>query len=144
MSSKRFPFTKRSLDSIPAHDPKSPSRESEYSDAECIGLKLRVSKELYLPHAIQHKKTWKEDPYKLDRQIIPAFGDFRISSITARDISTFLTQQKKRSASGAGGRWFESSHPDQCLHENDLPGIALSFCAPGRGFFPEPLRGVSL
>ena len=32
--------------------------------------------------------------------------------------------------SGAGGRWFESSHPDQCLHESDLPGVALSFCSP--------------
>ena len=41
---RRFPFTKRSIDSIPAHDPESPSREAEYSDAECIGLKLRVSK----------------------------------------------------------------------------------------------------
>ncbi len=42
--SKRFPFTKRSIDSLPSHDPDSPSREAEYSDAECIGLKLRVSK----------------------------------------------------------------------------------------------------
>jgi integrase len=163
--SKRFPFTKRNIDTIPSHDPDSPSREAEYSDAECIGLKLRVSKngrrffqhryrflgrkkcmalgeyphvsvqdahsrvsehkamlardidpseqreqktndwtfkkfskELYMPHAIQHKKTWKEDQYKLDRQIIPAFGDFRISSITTRDISTFLTQQKVRTS----------------------------------------------
>lgn len=42
--SKRFPFTKRSIDAIPPHDPGSPSREAEYSDSECIGLKLRVSK----------------------------------------------------------------------------------------------------
>ncbi|MBE0575240.1 MAG: tyrosine-type recombinase/integrase [Desulfuromonadales bacterium] len=163
--SKRFPFTKRSIEAIPSHDPDSPSREAEYSDAECIGLKLRVSKggrkffqhryrymgrkkclslgeypyvsiqdarqmvhehksllarqidpcdqrehktndwtfrkfskELYMPHALQHKKTWKEDQYKLDRQIIPAFGDYRISSITARDISTFLSQQKERTS----------------------------------------------
>lgn len=163
--SKRFPFTKRAIEALPAHDPESPSREAEYSDAECIGLRLRVSKngrrffqhhyricgrkkcmslgefphvtiqdarsrvseyksllardidpseqreqktndwtfrkfaeELYLPHAIQHKKTWKEDKYKLDRQIIPAFGDYRLSSITAQDISTFLTQQKERTS----------------------------------------------
>ncbi len=42
--SKRFPFTKRSIDALSPHDPESPSREAEYSDAECIGLKLRVSK----------------------------------------------------------------------------------------------------
>jgi len=27
--------------------------------------------------------------------------------------------------SGAGGRWCESSHPDLCLHESDLPEVAL-------------------
>ena len=59
----------------------------------------KFAKELYIPHAMQHKKTWKEDQYKLDRQIIPAFGDYRLSSITARDISTFLTQQKERTSS---------------------------------------------
>jgi len=42
--SRRFAFTKRAIEAIPAHDPDSPSREAEYSDAECIGLHLRVSK----------------------------------------------------------------------------------------------------
>lgn len=37
---KKFPFTKRSIEALPAHDPDSPSREAEYSDSECIGLKL--------------------------------------------------------------------------------------------------------
>jgi len=164
--SKRFPFTKRIIGAIPSHDPDSPNREAEYSDAESIGLKLRVSKggrkffqhryrymgrkkclslgefpfvsiqdarqkvhehksllvrdidpgderaqrtndltfskfaeKFYIPHAKMHKKTWKEDQYKLDRQIIPAFGDYRLSSITARDISTFLTEQKERTSS---------------------------------------------
>jgi hypothetical protein len=36
--SKRFPFTKRTIEALPSHDPDSPSREAEYSDAECIGL----------------------------------------------------------------------------------------------------------
>ena len=170
--SKRFPFTKRAIEAISPHDPSSKSREAEYSDAECIGLKLKVSKggrkffqhryryigrkkcltigefpyvslqnarqkvhehksllardidpidqretktndwtfrkfskELYLPHAIQHKKTWKEDTYKLDRQIIPAFGDYRLSSISARDISTFLTQQKERTSATTANQY---------------------------------------
>lgn len=42
--SKKFPFTKRAIEVLPAHDPASPSRETEYSDAECIGLHLRVGK----------------------------------------------------------------------------------------------------
>ena len=40
---KRFPFTKRSIKAIPSHDPDSKSREAEYSDVECIGLRLWVS-----------------------------------------------------------------------------------------------------
>jgi integrase len=164
--SKRFPFTKRVIESLSPHDPDSKSREAEYSDAECIGLKLRVSKggrkffqhryrymgrkkcltigefphvtiqdarqrvsehksllarqidpsderaqktndltfskfceDFYVPHAKQHKKTWREDVYKLDGQIEPAFGKYRLSTISARDISTFLTQQKERTSS---------------------------------------------
>jgi hypothetical protein len=44
MSNKRFPFTKRAIEALEANNPESASREAEYSDAECIGLKLRVSK----------------------------------------------------------------------------------------------------
>ena len=40
----RFPFTKRSIEALPAHDADSRSREGEYTDSETIGLKLRVSK----------------------------------------------------------------------------------------------------
>ena len=31
---------------------------------------------------------------------------------------------------GAGGCWFESSHPDYFLHESDLPGVALCISPP--------------
>jgi integrase len=55
--------------------------------------------DFYIPHAKQHKKTWQEDVYKLEGQIEPAFGKYHLSSITARDISTFLTQQKERTSS---------------------------------------------
>lgn len=44
MNNKRFSFTKKKIEALPAHDPASPSREAEYSDAECTGLRLRVSK----------------------------------------------------------------------------------------------------
>ncbi len=163
--SKRFPFTKHRIESLPTHDPDSPSRESEYSDAECIGLKLRVSKngrrffqhryrymgrkkcltigefpyvsvqdarqrvgehktllfrdidpsdersqkrnditfsdfarDFYLPHAKMHKKSWQEDVWKIDRQLEPAFGKLRLSTITARDISAFHSKEKERTS----------------------------------------------
>ena len=43
-TSKKFTFTKKSLELLPPHDADSASREAEYSDQECTGLKLRVSK----------------------------------------------------------------------------------------------------
>ncbi|GAB6084061.1 hypothetical protein JCM30471_29750 [Desulfuromonas carbonis] len=162
---RRFAFTKRSIEAIPPHDPASPSREAEYSDAECIGLHLRVSKngrrffqhryrylgrkkclslgeyphvsiqdarqrvsehkallardidpsdersqkrndltfstfarDFYIPHAKMHKKTWQEDVWKIDRQLIPAFGNLRLSTISSRDISTFHSKEKARTS----------------------------------------------
>lgn len=44
MNAKKFPFTKRAIEALPAHEQSSPSREAEYTDMECIGLHLRVSK----------------------------------------------------------------------------------------------------
>ena len=41
---RRFRFTKRLIETLPAHHPKSPSREMEYSDVEVTGLRLLVSK----------------------------------------------------------------------------------------------------
>jgi integrase len=165
MSKKRFPFTKRTIEALEAHDAGSPSREAEYSDVECIGLKLRVSKggrkffqhryrylgrkkclsigefpfvsiqearqlvsehksllakrvdpanekfrklkdpnfstfckNFYIPHAKMHKKTWKEDTYKIKRQLIPAFGTYRLSTITTRDLMEFHSKQKERTS----------------------------------------------
>ncbi|MBJ6802064.1 tyrosine-type recombinase/integrase [Geomonas propionica] len=43
-TSRKFPFTKKAIEALPAHDPSSASREMEYADIECIGLHLRVSK----------------------------------------------------------------------------------------------------
>lgn len=43
-TSRKFIFTKKAIEQLPAHDPDSPSREMEYADIECVGLHLRVSK----------------------------------------------------------------------------------------------------
>lgn len=43
-TSRKFVFTKKAIEALPAHDPDSPSREMEYADIECIGLHIRVSK----------------------------------------------------------------------------------------------------
>jgi len=98
----RFPFTKRSIEALPAHDPDSPSREAEYSDSEMIGLKLRVSKNGRW--FFQHRYSF------LGRKKCMALGEFphvsvqearkRVSenkSLLARDIDPSEERQKHRS-----------------------------------------------
>ena len=53
-------------------------------------------KEFYIPHAMSHKKTWKNDQYMLNHRIIPTLGKLRLSTITVRDITTFHTKEKER------------------------------------------------
>ena len=159
---RRFPFSKRTIEALPAHDSDAASREAEYTDSECVGLHLRVSKagrkffqhryrylgrkkcmtlgefphvslqdarqrvsehkallardidpgderaqkrndltfadfseEFYVPHATMHKKTWQEDVYKIERRINPTLGKLRLSTITARDLTTFHAKVKE-------------------------------------------------
>jgi hypothetical protein len=44
MHGSSFKFNKRNIENLPPHDPLSPSTEQEYSDLECRGLKVSVSK----------------------------------------------------------------------------------------------------
>jgi integrase len=165
LQSRKFPFTKRAIELLPAHDPASPSRETEYADAECTGLHLRVSKSgrrffqhryrffgrkkclnigefpavslqdarqrvaehksslakdkdpavergkarsdltfaefainEYLPHAKQHKKTWDDDVWKVEKLLNPALGKQRLSSITPRDVASLCSKEKSRTS----------------------------------------------
>ncbi|MBD1401660.1 tyrosine-type recombinase/integrase [Pelovirga terrestris] len=169
---RRFPFTKKALEALPPQDPDSVSREAEYSDSDCIGLKLRVSKggrkffqhryrylgrkkcltlgefphvslqearkmvsehkallartidpseerqqkqlhltfaqftdQMYLPHAMSHKRTWKNDQYALNARILPALGKYRLSSITARDITLFHSQVKEKTSATSANHY---------------------------------------
>jgi integrase len=53
------------------------------------------AKDHYLPHATMHKKTFQEDQYKLDKRILPILGDFRLSTITVRDITSLHAKVKE-------------------------------------------------
>ena len=167
---KRFAFTKKAIEALPVHDPDSPSREAEYSDVECVGLKLRVSKngrrffqhrymlqgrkrclsigefpyvsvqearhrvgehkallsrridpadqrqkkndislrvfalEYYLPHAMSHKRSWKNDEYMIHR-ILPLLGHLSLSHISHRDISLFHNKEKERNSATSANHY---------------------------------------
>lgn len=99
--SRKFPFTKKAIEALPAHAPESPSREMEYSDSECIGLKLRVSKNGR--RFFQHRYSF------LGRKRCLALGEFpyvsvpdarqRVGehkSLLARDIDPSEERQQKK------------------------------------------------
>jgi len=49
----------------------------------------------YVPHSTMHKKTWQEDVYKIGQHILPILGNFRLSSITVRDVTALHTKVKE-------------------------------------------------
>jgi len=53
---RRFHFTKRAIEALLPHEMDSPSRESEYTDVEFVGLHLRVSKGVrkFFQHRYRH------------------------------------------------------------------------------------------
>jgi integrase len=53
------------------------------------------ARDFYVPHATVHKKTWQEDVYKLQRRILPLLGEFRLSSITVRDVTALHAKVKE-------------------------------------------------
>ncbi len=56
------------------------------------------AREHYLPYAKQHKKSWKEDHWKIERAYIKKFGNKRLDEITSRDIAAFHTAEKERTS----------------------------------------------
>ncbi len=168
-TNKKFVFTRRTLENLPAHDPSlSRSNGTEYSDATCIGLKALVgptrrihflhrftspygrkgavslgeylpgvtsidevrkkvyqqkamlteghdpreekqekrdmltfsqfAQEHYLPHSKQHKKTWKEDEWRITQILGPTFGSKRLCEIGPKDISNLHSREKDRTS----------------------------------------------
>ena len=171
-SGRRFRFTHALLDALPPHDPESPSREMEYTDAEVVGLRLLVSKsgrkffylrytidrrkgavrigefpsvslkdartrahELkarvakgedpradrqqraqmptveefamgdYLPFAKEHKKSWRDDQVRLEKEILPRFGKCRLDALTTRDVQAMHVQLKATHAPATANRY---------------------------------------
>jgi len=94
MDGRSFRFNKRKIESLPAHDPSSPSSEMEYSDIECRGLKVSVSKNgrKFLLHRYRIKRAGKSVRrcYRLGE-----FGPF-----TVQDGRDFVNENKRLIASG--------------------------------------------
>jgi len=98
---KRFPFTKRAIEALPAHAMDSPSREAEYTDMECIGLHLRVGKSgrKFFQHRYRHlgrKKclTLGEFPHVTVQEARQRVSEHK--SLLARDVDPADERSQKR------------------------------------------------
>ncbi|ABL01157.1 tyrosine-type recombinase/integrase [Pelobacter propionicus] len=83
-TSRKFPFTKKAIEALPAHDPASPSREMEYADIECIGLHLRVSKNGR--RFFQHRYRY------LGRKMCLSLGEF--PAVSVQDARSRVAEHK--------------------------------------------------
>jgi integrase len=54
--------------------------------------------EHYLPHAKEHKKTWDDDVWKVEKLLNPALGKQRLSAITSRDVAMLHAKEKTRTS----------------------------------------------
>lgn len=87
---RKFQFTKTAIESLPPHDPASPSRETEYSDAGCIGLRLRVGKNGR--RFFQHRYLF------LGRKMCLAIGEF--PAVSVQDARQIVNEHKSLLARG--------------------------------------------
>ena len=58
----------------------------------------------YLPHAQSHKKSWRDDQYKLQSDMFPTFGKLQLSAITGRDIEQYCSRIKARNSPSTANR----------------------------------------
>jgi len=59
MNEESFLINNQAIEALPPHAMDSPSREVEYTDVECMGLHLRVSKNghKFFRHRYRHQST---------------------------------------------------------------------------------------
>lgn len=61
--------------------------------------------EQYLPYAMQHKKSWKDDESKLRREIGDAMGKMQLTEITTRDVMQLHATIRKKSSPATANRY---------------------------------------
>ncbi len=169
---RKFRFTQRDLESLPAHDPSSASHQMEYCDSDIVGLRLFVghtgrrffylryrlngrkrscrigefpsvslkeartrAHELksmisrgddpsaerrtkaaipnfadfalneYLPDAKLHKRSWRDDELRINKELVPRFGRMQLTAITSRDVQQFHVAVRASHAPATANRY---------------------------------------
>jgi len=62
-------------------------------------------REEYLPYAQQHKRSWKDDEYKLRKEIGEAMGHLTLPEITTRDVMQLHASIRKKGTAATANRY---------------------------------------
>ena len=73
-----------------------PSEEREQKRRE--PTLAEFARDHYLPYAKQHKKTWQDDEWKIEKTLLPPLGHIRLSAVTTRDITALHSAEKARTS----------------------------------------------
>jgi integrase len=65
---------------------------------------LREFSRTYIEWARFHKRSWKDDDNKLKADILPAFGERKLSEITGKEIQVYLEKIKTRTSGSCSNR----------------------------------------
>lgn len=59
----------------------------------------------YLPFAKQHKRSWRDDELRLNKEILPRFGQLRIDMLTTREVLQFHNALNESRSPGTANRY---------------------------------------
>jgi len=59
----------------------------------------------YLPHAKQHKKSWRDDEVRLHKEILPRFGARTLDAVSAREVQAMHTALKSSHTPATANRY---------------------------------------
>ena len=84
----------------------------------------------YMPYAKANKKSWRDDQYKLNTDMIPTLGKLPLTSVTTRDIELYRARIKVRNTPSTANRhhallskMFNLAIQWQFLEKNPCKGV---------------------
>lgn len=87
------------------HDP-----QLEREQRRAIPTFAEFARDEYMPHARNHKKSWKTDEGKLENNLIPRWGRFRLTEISTRDVESLMSDLSRSSAKATANRYYALVH----------------------------------
>lgn len=83
-----------------------PAQEKRRAHADEMTFSQFASQ--YMEYAKQHKKSWKDDNYKIESRLNPVLGRLLLSAITTKDIAMLHVREKERTTASTANHLFST------------------------------------